>query len=91
MGCDTCAKHRSQWRFRGSVPKTDNFKLDAVYASEVAVFNIYKGVMGSITVVEGIIYKKLSLAHRLRTSISFFIVSMVWHTDQIPLRKNTES
>jgi hypothetical protein len=61
----------SQRRVRGSAPYTDNLKLDAVNASELASFNVYTGVMGSIKVVEGIIYKKLSLMRRLRRLISF--------------------
>jgi hypothetical protein len=55
---DPCAKQRSQRRLRDRAPKADDFKLDAVYASEMAGFNVYTGVMGSIKVVEGIIYKK---------------------------------
>ena len=35
-------------------------------------FNVYTGVMGSIKVVEGIIYKKPSPTRRLRRLISFY-------------------
>ena len=58
MSGDTCSKQRSQHRLRDRVQKAYDFKLDAVYASEMAGFNVYTGVMGSIKVVEGIIYKK---------------------------------
>jgi hypothetical protein len=54
---DTCAKNRIHLRFRDGVSKTDNFKLDAAYAGEMAGFNVYTGVMASIKVVEGIIYE----------------------------------
>ena len=72
MSGDPCAKQRSQRRLRDRAPKADDFKLDAVYASEMAGFNVYTGVMGSIKVVEGIIYKKLSPIRRLRHLISFY-------------------